>query len=248
MNRTVGAAIVATIIVGSGGTALAQDKAKRRGNPVVIENPAWVVPPQVDGDDYPIFAAYLGLNGSVSIECLITPQGSPENCLVRDERPTGLGFGEAAKRIVLRHRLTPRRVNGVAAPARFVVRLPFTADYAEPEDAAAPPTMPWNGPEPSAAQIANARDVIEAVGIRLSHSAWDWVNYRKAVESPSWRGPQSCFHPMQNSLSPSRLAWLDYGPRKPSIASSWEQKRLRSQKQRSAQLTQGRTSPPSTPK
>ena len=165
MNRTVGAAIVATIIVGSGGTALAQDKAKRRGNPVVIENPAWVVPPQVDGDDYPIFAAYLGLNGSVSIECLITPQGSPENCLVQDERPTGLGFGEAAKRIVLRHRLTPRRVNGVAAPARFVVRLPFTADYAEPEDAAAPPTMPWNGPEPSAAQIANARDVIEAVGI-----------------------------------------------------------------------------------
>lgn len=165
MNRAVGAAVLATIIVGSGVTAFAEDKARRERPPVVVENPAWVVPPQVDGDDYPIFAAYLGVNGSVSLECMVTPQGSPENCLVQDERPTGLGFGDAAKRIILRHRLTPRRVNGVATPAKFVVRLPFTADFEEPEDAGPLPTTPWTGPEPSAPQLANAREVIEAVGI-----------------------------------------------------------------------------------
>ncbi|SJM53211.1 Ferric siderophore transport system, periplasmic binding protein TonB [Brevundimonas diminuta 3F5N] len=165
MNRAVSAAILATVIVGSSTAALADDKARRKGNPVVIESPAWVVPPQVDGDDYPIFAAYLGVNGSVSLECMVTPQGSPANCLVQEERPTGLGFGDAAKRIILRHRLTPRRVNGVATPAKFVVRLPFTADYDDPENAAAPPITPWDGPEPSAPQLANAREVIEAVGI-----------------------------------------------------------------------------------
>lgn len=165
MNRAVGAVVLATVIVGSSATALAEETSGRRRNPVVVENPAWVVPPQVDEDDYPIFAAYLGVSGSVSLECVVTPLGSPENCLIKDERPTGLGFGDAAKRIILRHRLTPRRVNGVATPAKFVVRLPFTADSEEAGDASAPHLTAWDGPEPSAPQLANAREVIEAIGI-----------------------------------------------------------------------------------
>ncbi|MBN9478752.1 MAG: energy transducer TonB [Bordetella sp.] len=163
MNRAGGAAILAMVVIGSGADALAEDQPGRRQNPVVIEGPAWVVPPQVDEGDYPAFAAYLGVSGSVSLECVATPQGSPENCLIKAERPTGLGFGDAAKRIILRHRLTPRRVNGVATPSKFVVSLPFIA---EDQDEGETDEVPaWSGPEPSPALVENARRVVAAVGI-----------------------------------------------------------------------------------
>lgn len=163
MQRLLVTAVLTLTLMGGSAFAHTQDKPSSRSKPVSIENPSWIVPPQVDEEDYPLFALYLNVNGDVTLECAVTSLGSPESCLVIEERPVGLGFGDAAKQIILRHRLNPRRVNGVATPSQFVVRLPFTVyddDNGEMVDIPV-----WSGPEPSPALLANARDVVAAVGM-----------------------------------------------------------------------------------
>ncbi|MBJ7486111.1 energy transducer TonB [Brevundimonas sp.] len=93
--------------------------------PSVITNVAWSRPPRPTADDFPARAMDRGVSGSATVSCTAQANGRPANCRVVSETPAGMGFGQAAVRIVQRGQLSPRTVDGAATNATFTVRVPF---------------------------------------------------------------------------------------------------------------------------
>ena len=92
--------------------------------PTALENPSWRIPPRVMASDFPQHALNAGTSGAAAVQCNVSAEGVPENCIVLQERHTGMGFGDAAVRIVQRGRL---KKSGDWLPgARFTVVMPFT--------------------------------------------------------------------------------------------------------------------------
>lgn len=113
---------------------------------------AWVARPAPTPDDFPPFAAALGINGWVEVNCLTTADGRPNACTAMRARPDGLGFAEAAVRVIERARLTPAAPGVRPEDREFKVRVPFTIEPFSPETA-----PPWSGPTPNAAQLESGR-------------------------------------------------------------------------------------------
>ena len=126
---------------------------------------AWVARPVPTPDDFPPFAAAMGVNGWVEVNCRVTDDGLPNACTAMRARPDGLGFAEAAVRVIQRARLTPVAPGSPPEEREFTVRVPFSI---KPFNTETP--SPWSGPTPSAAQMQSgqryARRSIEAT-IRL---------------------------------------------------------------------------------
>jgi protein TonB len=51
-------------------------------------------------------------SGDVIIECAITEEGATTGCVVRQESPSGEGFGEAALKIAGYFRMKPETLDG----------------------------------------------------------------------------------------------------------------------------------------
>lgn len=91
--------------------------------PTLMSNPSWRIPPRPTVNDFPQRALNAGVSGGAALHCTASAEGVPENCEVLQERPTGVGFGEAAIKIVRRGRL---EIDGNWQPgASFIVRIPF---------------------------------------------------------------------------------------------------------------------------
>ena len=60
---------------------------------------------------YPTTALQNGTNGSATLECLVE-QDYRLACVVRDERPAHVGFGDAALRVSPRFRVAPQLSDG----------------------------------------------------------------------------------------------------------------------------------------
>ena len=124
------------------------------GPSLAAEEPpvAWVAPPVPTANDFPPFAAAMNVNGWAEVNCLATAEGLPNACTAMRAGPDGLGFSEAAVRVILRARLTPAPADILPSERVFKVRVPFNAS---PFDSSPPPL--WSGPTPNAAQLESGR-------------------------------------------------------------------------------------------
>ncbi|MCA0368023.1 MAG: energy transducer TonB [Proteobacteria bacterium] len=86
----------------------------------------WARQPRPTADDFPARALEREISGSATVECTAQASGRPTRCRVIEESPSGMGFGNAAIRVVQRGQLSPRTVDGAAEDATFRVRVPFT--------------------------------------------------------------------------------------------------------------------------
>ncbi|MET4683597.1 hypothetical protein ABIE19_001506 [Brevundimonas faecalis] len=111
---------------------------------------AWAVRPIPTPDDFPPFAAALGVNGWAEVNCRVTNNGLPNACTAVRARPDGLGFAEAAVRVIERARLSSADTS--ADGREFTVRVPFQISPLSEEA-----TPPWTGPTPNALQLESGR-------------------------------------------------------------------------------------------
>jgi|GEM_PF-1968112 len=100
--------------VGEGGTAAA---------PNVID-PDWVRRPRDLGRYYPVRARERGVEGSVTLNCLVDVSGALD-CDVTSENPANWGFGDAALRISRDYQMVPATQDGRAVAARHRMVIPF---------------------------------------------------------------------------------------------------------------------------
>lgn len=98
----------------------------------VIINPSWSRQPSADQmmRAYPPRAIAAGVAGSVSLNCLVLPDGMVADCKVGRETPDGYGFGRAALGLARHFRVNPRTVDGAAQGSRVTMGLRFNP----PED------------------------------------------------------------------------------------------------------------------
>ena len=92
-------------------------------------NPHWLIMPQSDDLQriYPTAALKAGVAGLVHMACTADDQGYLKDCVVRDETPAGLGFGNAALEATGYMRMYPATNFGVPARAFVIVPLRFSS-------------------------------------------------------------------------------------------------------------------------
>ena len=107
--------------------------------PPVVSNPVWsqaVGPGAADlMEVYPERAHRKGLSGAAKIKCVVTVEGTLDQCAVVEETPPDEGFGKAALRLSPYFRFHPRIVDGVPTggatvviPIRFHLPLDLGSD------------------------------------------------------------------------------------------------------------------------
>lgn len=100
----------------------------------VITNPEWSELPR--GFDAlsaaPPIGYLFGLSGWAMLACKVGPLGLLEDCSVAAEGPKGLGYGQAALRLVPRYRLSLKMMDQGAAGERLNLQVPFMQPPREP--------------------------------------------------------------------------------------------------------------------
>ncbi|WP_293452819.1 TonB family protein [Phenylobacterium sp.] len=138
----------------------------------VIDNPQWIEAPseQALRLGRPPGAALLNLSGAVRLTCALDDDDRPLDCVVEDQAPANLGFGDAAKSLAPKYRL-----NSVQRPSRtpatgVVVRVGFGAT--ESDAAFQPP------PARSAAALDLARQLqdVDALSTQFEAGANTFVS------------------------------------------------------------------------
>jgi periplasmic protein TonB len=98
--------------------------------PSVITSPDWLKLPDADAFSkyYPSAAMDRNLGGMVTLACVVTASGQVRNCSVAAETPTGVGFGDAAKKLSAYFQMRPQTRDGqpvdgasVRIPIKFAV-------------------------------------------------------------------------------------------------------------------------------
>ena len=128
--------------------ARAQTPERRGMLPIegAITHPDWTHIPS--GDDvntvYPAVASSLRASGRAEMQCEVRTDGKVENCVVVEETPPGLGFGEAALKLSDKFEMRPELIDGKAVggakvniPIRF--KMDLSMDAREAEAAPEPP-------------------------------------------------------------------------------------------------------------
>jgi periplasmic protein TonB len=92
--------------------------------PVEIVDPHWTHRPSDLGRYYPARALMRGIEGQVTLTCLVRADGTLD-CAIAAETPSGWGFGQAALRISRDYAMTPATRDGIAVEARYRMRVPF---------------------------------------------------------------------------------------------------------------------------
>jgi TonB family protein len=140
----------------------------RPGMPLagVVTNPDWLLKP--NGDDvaraYPPIAMTLNLEGESTIKCQVTEAGAVEGCTVLSERPTGIGFGQAAIQLSSLFRMKPQTVDGTPVGGAEVT-IPISFRMGAYNSPVAPSAA---GPQPSEKAVALARRLVVALGVAQS--------------------------------------------------------------------------------
>jgi hypothetical protein len=145
-----------------GGSALAVATAAQAQGPVT-----WVEAPSVAdmAAAYPAKAKAAGVGGAVELTCEIARTGHPKNCEALAEKPSGYGFGFAARRLAEHLGLDDRAMTGKE------VRVPVTFDPAvfkgaltitRPAWAALPTAQDFQASFPKAANGVNQVRVVLA--------------------------------------------------------------------------------------
>lgn len=93
------------------------------GPPTVLD-PEWVRVPRDLGRYYPQRALERGVEGSVTLDCLVNTIGAL-SCQVVSENPAAWGFGQAALRISRDYQMVPATRDGIAVAARHRMVMPF---------------------------------------------------------------------------------------------------------------------------
>ena len=127
--------------------------------------PSWSrrADPAVAADMHPGFAAAIGISGVATVRCLAPADGPPTDCTIVSETPGGLGFGEAAVRIVSTAEVRAARLNGEISP-RWVQT---STRFFSPDVDATGST--WTGPEPTPEALRLAGLMV----VRLVHTMPD---------------------------------------------------------------------------
>lgn len=88
-----------------------------------VQPPSWIIRP---AGEYPETAQRAGIPaGAVQVKCQVSVNGVPFDCIILDEDPVGMGFGDAALEAMRQARLTPRREHGVATVADISFTMRF---------------------------------------------------------------------------------------------------------------------------
>jgi TonB family protein len=100
--------------------------------------PVWTQPRTVADDNYPRAALRSGARGHVTLTCKVGDTGRFSECLVIEETPQNLGFGQAALKLASRVRMGPITADGIwTAGASIIFPLNFV-----------PPLDDSDGPAP----------------------------------------------------------------------------------------------------
>jgi len=105
----------------SDGSSVGVDEAR----PSVLTNPTWASPIRADFPERALSREIR--NGSVSLECTVSANGSVSSCTILSETPAGAGFGASALSAARRARLSPASVDALAAGGRVRFTVPFEA-------------------------------------------------------------------------------------------------------------------------
>jgi TonB family protein len=94
--------------------------------PSVIVNPDWFKRPTPDdlGRAYPRGAWKARVSGRVVVRCLVGPDGQAHDCAVISETPSGMGFGEAAVKVMESATFIPQ-VKDCVPQDNAVVQIPL---------------------------------------------------------------------------------------------------------------------------
>lgn len=93
--------------------------------PRVIENPAWLTPPDISRA--PSFATFLELKGRVTLSCDLQLDGSLDGCSVVSAIPEGAGFEAVALAAIQSAVARPRHEDGRAVAGRITTSFTFGA-------------------------------------------------------------------------------------------------------------------------
>lgn len=93
-------------------------------DPPVITNPSWVRRPRDLAAYYPRRALERGVEGGVTLDCLVATSGRLA-CSVVSESPANWGFAEAALRISRDYQMVPASRDGAPTEARHRMVIPF---------------------------------------------------------------------------------------------------------------------------
>ncbi|HEY1753456.1 MAG TPA: energy transducer TonB [Caulobacteraceae bacterium] len=123
MRGWAAAALLAVAGLGSAGLATA-GSAQAPPPPRVVApaRPLWLERPTADqlARAYPKQAARTGIQGHVVLDCILSAEGRPVDCVVAAETPLGQGFGEAALKLARIMRAQPWTVDGTPAAAPHI--------------------------------------------------------------------------------------------------------------------------------
>ncbi|HEV2532483.1 MAG TPA: TonB family protein [Phenylobacterium sp.] len=131
-----------------------------------ITQPDWLQKPTGESmaEHYPVAAQALELEGSATIGCEVTAEGSLVRCKVLDEAPKDLGFGQASLAMANDFRMKPQSFNGQPVGGGYV-RIPIMFRLPKGEDVAGQaPALPPPPRTPEDLQQARAlTDVMRLV-------------------------------------------------------------------------------------
>lgn len=120
----------------------------------------WLTMPSAAEDDYPGFAALIGVGGSVTLRCQALISGRVNDCQIVEAHPMGLGFENAAIIIASRGVMEPARINGLPYESGFTFNVPFIPLEGEPGPRPERPDIP----APSSKALSLARQVVAVSG------------------------------------------------------------------------------------
>jgi TonB family protein len=136
--KQLGIALGAMMLTLGGAAVAGSMEGPRPDLPVegLITEPDWASRPSADDVSrfYPRLPQLIELSGSAAISCAVTVQGALTDCTTVEEKPAGMGFGDAALSLSALFKMKPRTLDGQPV-AGGSVRIPinFTmADQATP--------------------------------------------------------------------------------------------------------------------
>jgi TonB family protein len=106
------ALVTATAALAIAGGAWAGTSSGGAGEALRLKETDWLTAPSADerNETYPKAAFEAGAAGETALRCKVKADGGLEACVVANETPTGMGFGEAALALAGRFRLKPDAV------------------------------------------------------------------------------------------------------------------------------------------
>lgn len=134
-----------------------------------ITEPKWVErPTDADLESYfPMLVARLGVEGKVTVACIVDATGGLKDCAIEAETPKDIGIGDSALRLASRYRMEPVEADGKPVAGR-TVRIPFRFQMPErPSQANSQPL--------SAASIALGRQLTGLIGIDYIIAKFDEI-------------------------------------------------------------------------